>query len=124
MSAYEELKELLTESEWRQFMSTADGVEITPDLMVWTYDWRWEKVGRADFEHRLEMLVYNMKNLKGFEASSNDFWFNTNYRALYNGERMVTICPNCRQKFEQCHTSGCGGRKEANWTPFKEDGNV
>lgn len=120
---WKELNKKLGTQAFEQWMCTDNGDEIKPDLMVFTYDWKWGKVDRDDFEDRMARNA-DMVN-RGFDLNTNDFWFNVNYsdhttehrnQGLYNGMRMTTTCPNCRGDFEACDRSGCGQRKSPNWT--------
>jgi hypothetical protein len=95
----------------RQWMKTSDGVDITPGLRVFTYDYKWGIIDSEDFE-RLSQRNSTTK----WELTSNDFWFRVKYangsNGLYNGERMITKCPNCRRGYDGCNDSGCGQRRK------------
>lgn len=90
----------------RQWMRTVDGVEIVPDLKVFTYDHKWGVVDKGDFEHRMEHIKKYVVD-QGHEPTTNDFWFRVKYSdgstGLYNGERMTTICAQCHRNYDNCH---------------------
>lgn len=90
----------------RQWMRTVDGVEIVPELWVFTYDWRWGVVDKIDFEHRMEHIKKYVID-RGHKPTTNDFWFRVKYsngsQGLYNGERMTTKCPRCHEGYDKCH---------------------
>jgi hypothetical protein len=105
-------------SKW----TTVDYVEIRPGMMVFHYDWYWSRVSDKSWRDRGANLG------REIDDPNFDGWFTVEtWRdvgtpegewqrgTIYNGERMVTRCPNCRMQFLGCNEFGCGQRKEKFW---------